>query len=160
MTNTTPAQVPPVRKQVTVKAPRAHVFDVFINGIDRWWPRMHHIGKTPVTKFIIEACEGGRWYATHEDGTETNTGRVLVWNPPKRVVLSWQLKVDWSYDPDFMTEVEVTFEEQGQATTLVTLEHRDLERYGDGAEQLRKGIDSPDGWGMIMTRFAEEAART
>jgi uncharacterized protein YndB with AHSA1/START domain len=153
------ATIPPVRKQVTVNAPKAHVFDVFVNGIDRWWPRQHHIGKTPATAFIIEPRIGGRWYATHEDGTETNTGRVLTWDPPNRVVLSWQLRIDWSYDPEFVTEVEVTFNEQTPGTTIVTLEHRNLDRYGVGADKLREGIDSPEGWGMIMGRFAEEAAK-
>jgi uncharacterized protein YndB with AHSA1/START domain len=157
--STMSATIPPVRKQVTVEAPRAHVFDVFVNGIDRWWPRAHHIGKTPATKFIIEPHVGGRWYATHEDGSETNTGRVLVYDAPKRILLSWQLKVDWSYDPDFSTDVEVTFEEQGPNTTLVTLEHRDLEKYGVGAEELRKGIDGPGGWGAIVQGFAAEAAK-
>jgi uncharacterized protein YndB with AHSA1/START domain len=153
------ATIQPVRKQVTVEAPRAHVFDVFVNGIDRWWPRQHHIGKTPATEFVVEPREGGRWYTKHEDGSETDTGRVLVWDPPIRLVLSWQLKADWSYDPDFVTEIEVTFTEQGPRTTLVQLEHRDLEKFGVGAEELRKGIDSPEGWGMIMGLFAVEAAK-
>ena len=151
--------IPPVRKQVTVNAPRAHVFNVFVNGIDRWWPRQHHIGKTPPTAFIIEPKKGGRWYATHEDGTETNTGYVIAYDAPQRVVLAWQLKVDWSFDPDFVTEVEVTFAEDGPNTTVVTLEHRDLDKYGVGADKLREGIDSPEGWGGIMRLFAEEAAK-
>jgi uncharacterized protein YndB with AHSA1/START domain len=157
--STMAASVAPVRKQVVIQAPREHVFKVFTQGIDRWWPRQHHIGKTPPTKFIIEPTLGGRWYATHEDGSETNTGRVLEWDPPQRIVLSWQLKGDWSYDPDFVTRVVVDFTEQGPRTTVVDFEHRDLEKYGDGADEVRKGIDSPQGWGMIFALFAEEAAR-
>ena len=153
------ASIPPVRKQVTVNAPRAHVFDVFVNGIDRWWPRQHHIGKTPPTKFVIEAKDKGRWYATHEDGSETNTGYVMVWDPPKRLVLAWQLRADWSFDPNFVTEVEITFVEEGPSTTVVTLEHRDLEKFGAAAEGLRKGVDSGEGWGFILGLFAQEAGR-
>jgi uncharacterized protein YndB with AHSA1/START domain len=149
--------IAPVRKQVVVNASVDHAFRVFTDGIDRWWPRQHHIGATPMARAVIEPGVGGRWYAISQDGSEVDTGRVLVWEPPNRIVLAWQITADWKYDPDFVTEVEVTFTPDGPKRTVVVLEHRDLERYGATAEELRKGVDSPEGWGHIMQSFADAA---
>ena len=126
--------IAPVRKEVVVDATADHAFRVFTDGIDRWWPRQHHIGTSPMARAVMEPRAGGRWYAISQDGSECDTGRVLVWEPPRRVVLAWQITADWKYDPDFVTEVEVTFTPQGAKKTLVVLEHRDLERFGAAAE--------------------------
>jgi len=155
-----PAKVEPVRKHVVIEAPQAHVFNVFTRDIDKWWPREHHIGKSPLKQAILEPRDGGRWYAISEDGSECDTGKVLSWDPPNRVVLAWQITADWQYDPDFVTEVEVTFTAEGPRTTRVDLEHRNLARYGLKAEELRKGIDAPTGWGLIFANFARVATET
>ncbi|MDB4874526.1 MAG: hypothetical protein JWM41_972 [Gemmatimonadetes bacterium] len=149
----------PVRKQIVIDAPQEHVFKVFTRDIDTWWPRQHHIGTSPLERAMLEPRQGGRWYAINKDGSECDTGTVLVWEPPRRLVLAWQITGDWQYDPNFVTEVEVTFTAEGPRKTRVDLEHRNLERYGASAAKLRKGIDAPDGWGLILQRLANAAGQ-
>jgi len=152
--------VPPVRKELVVAATAERAFQVFTDGIDRWWPRQHHIGSSPLRREVLEPGVGGRWYGLSEDGTECDVGKVLVWEPPHRLVLAWQITSDWKFDPAFLTEVEVTFTAEGPKKTRLVLEHRDLDRYGLAEPAYRKSIDSPEGgWGWILQRFAEEAAR-
>ena len=152
----------PVRKKVLVNASQERAFQVFTQEIDRWWPRQHHIGKSPLKKAILlgpnEAMPNGRWYATHEDGSESSTGKVLVWEPPQRLILAWQINASWQFDPAFVTEVEVTFTPDGPDKTWVELEHRNLERFGEAAKTLRDSIDSPGGWTEILNEFAKAAA--
>lgn len=151
------SRIEPVRREITVEATQAHAFHVFTMGIDGWWPRQHHIGRSPLQRAVLEPRPQGRWYSICEDGSECDVGRVLVWEPPKRLVLAWQITAEWKYDPRFVTEVEVNFIAEGSKRTLVTLEHRDLERFGDGAETVRKAIGSPGGWGAILESFARLA---
>ena len=149
--------VEPVRKQVLVEASQAHAFAVFTDGIDRWWPREHHIGTSPLKRQVLEPQVGGRWYAISEDDTQCDIGKVLVWEPPARLVLSWQINGAWQSDPTFLTEVEVTFTIEGPKRTRVVLEHRNLDRYREAAPAIRKSIDSPGGWGGMLERFARVA---
>jgi uncharacterized protein YndB with AHSA1/START domain len=146
--------VEPVRKQVVVEASQARCFEVFTQGIDRWWPRQHHIGKSPLKRAVLESRAEGRWYAICEDGSECDTGRVLVWDPPKRLVLAWQITAEWQFDREFVTEVEVNFIAEGPRRTVVKMEHRDLERYGQAAAALRKELDSDGGWMVTLRQFA------
>lgn len=83
---------------------------------------------------------------------------MLTWDPPRRLVLAWQITAQWKYDPSFLTEVEVSFTPEGPKRTRVDLEHRNLERYGVEAIELRKGIDSPGGWGQTLQNFAAVVA--
>ena len=92
--------------------------------------------KSPLEGRVVEPRAGGRWYELGEDGSECDWGKVLVWEPPARVVFAWQLTADWKYNSDFVTEVEVRFIPEGWATR-VELEHRNLERYGEQAEAVR-----------------------
>ena len=152
-------KVEPVRKQIVIDAPQDHVFRVFTDGMDAWWPRQHHIGTSPMAQCLVEPRVGGRWYSVCVDGTECDVGRVLEWDPPSRLVLAWQLTADWRFDPNFVTEVEVTFTAEGMGRTRVDLEHRNLARYGLIAPKLRESVDAPEGWGLIMSLFAAEAAK-
>ena len=154
------SSVPAVRKELVVATTAERAFQVFTDGIDRWWPRQHHIGSSPLEREVLEPGVGGRWYGLSKDGTECEVGKVLVWDPPRRLVLAWQITSDWKFDPTFVTEVEVTFTAEGPRTTRLVLEHRDLHRYGLAEPAYRKSIDSPEGgWGWILQRFADEAAR-
>ncbi len=100
----------------------------------------------------------GRTCSTCSSTVSIAGGHAVI-TSARHIVLAWQLRIDWSFDPDFVTEVEVTFAEEGPNVTVVTLEHRDLDKYGVGADTLREGIDSPEGWGAIMANFAAEAAK-
>ena len=153
--------IAPVRKTIRVRADVAHAFDVFTMGIDRWWPRSHHIGQSPMTRIIVEPRAGGRCYSEQEDGTECDWGSVLVWEPPHRVVLAWQITTEWRFEPELArsSEVEVRFTPEADGTTRVDLEHRHLERHGAGAETMRAGVDASGGWGSLLELFSSEAAR-
>ena len=149
--------VEPVKKELVVRASREHAFRVFTEGIDKWWPREHHIGKAPLARAVLEPRPGGRWFAVSVDGSECDTGKVLVWEPPERVVLAWQITAQWQFDPKFVTEVEVRFTALGPKETRVNFEHRNLERYGDSAAGIRKQIDAQGGWHKTFEEFARVA---
>ena len=146
-----------VRKTIVVRASAAHAFAVFTEGIDRWWPRSHYIGGQPMEKCFVEPRVGGRLFERAADGSECDWGQVLVWDPPKRFVYAWQIGATWKYDPDLSkaSEVEVLFVQQADGTTLVDLEHRHLERHGEGAAAMRAAIDSPGGWSQLLQLFAD-----
>jgi uncharacterized protein YndB with AHSA1/START domain len=147
----------PVRKSLTVKASPERAFSVFTADFGRWWPRSHSIGTSPLKTAVIEPRPGGRWYQIGEDGSECDWGKVLVWEPPARLVLAWQIGADWRFDPGLVTEVELRFSPEGAGMTRVELEHRHLERMGDAAESVRTAVDSPNGWGLILQSFASAA---
>jgi len=149
----------PVKRSIEVKSARAKAFDVFANKTSSWWPKSHHIGKSPMAKSVIEPKAGGRWYEVGEDGTECQWGYVVAWNPPEGLTLAWQLNSQWQFDPKIVTEVEVKFTALGPSLTRVELEHRHLERFGDATtvETVRKSIDSDGGWPAILRAFASVA---
>lgn len=148
-----------VRKSVTVNAPIEHVFNVFTEHHNAWWPRDHHIGGRADFTAILEPRVGGRWFERGDDGSECNWGRVLTWDPPNRLVVSWDISPDWKYDPSIATEIEVRFVAETTQRTRVELEHRKLERYGDKAEMMRAIFESPEAWTRtlaVMAKVAEE----
>ena len=149
--------VPPIQKEIVVNASQERCFGVFTAGIDKWWSREHHIGKSPLKEFVLEQQAGGRWYSVCEDGSEVNVGRVLVWQPSSRLVLSWQITAKWQYDADFVTEVELRFTPLGPKQTRVELEHRKLEAYGTDAETMHKTFDSEDAWVRTLALYAGTA---
>jgi uncharacterized protein YndB with AHSA1/START domain len=149
----------PVRRNVQVAVPRERAFEVFTAGIGRWWPKTHKIGPADLDSIVIEPREGGRWFERDVDGTECEVGKVLVWDPPARLVLAWQLTPQFKHDPNLITEVEVQFIAESANATRVELEHRNLERFGDGADAMRQKIDAPDGWPGILQLFAQSATQ-
>ena len=83
--------IAPVRKSVRVNANQKHAFEVFTAGLGRWWPRNHTIGNSPMKTAVMEPRLGGRWYELGEDGSQANVGKILVWEPPHRFVMSWDI---------------------------------------------------------------------
>jgi len=151
--------IAPVKKSLVVEANQQHAFDVFTAGLDRWWPKGHHIGETPVVKCAIEPRKGGRWYAIHEDGKEVTTGHMLVWDPPRRIVFTWEINGQWKPEtnPKFASEVEVRFIAESPTRTRVELDHYNFERMPDveGAKAMRDGVDN--GWPGIMEGYRKIA---
>jgi len=146
-----------VRKTITVQTSPQRAFHVFTAEYDSWWPRSHHIGKSPMKRAIIEGRAGGRCYTEQEDGTDCDWGSVLVWDPPHRLVIAWQIDGKWQFEPDLAksSEVEVRFTAEPGGRTRVDLEHRHLDRHGVDAAAIRTAIDSPNGWGGLLQMFVD-----
>lgn len=151
------AAAEPVRKRVRVEAPVTVAFDTFVR-MAGWMPASHTLLEKPRAEIVIEPRPGGRWVERGEDGSERDWGKVLVWEPPGRIVLAWQIGANWAFDPDLITEVEVLFSADGDAT-IVNLEHRHIERMGEGATEVRAALDSDEGWSGDLAGFVELIAK-
>jgi uncharacterized protein YndB with AHSA1/START domain len=145
----------PVRVALRIEAKPAGAFEMFTSGMGRWWNKSHSLGTSLQRDVIIEPRPGGRWFERGEDGSESDWGRVLVWEPPSRLVLAWQLNADWRFDPSLETELELRFKPDGEHFTRVELEHRNLERFGDKAEAVRASIGAAEGWPGLLRRYAD-----
>jgi uncharacterized protein YndB with AHSA1/START domain len=152
------ATIAPVRYSVTVPISAQRAFTLFTEGFNTWWIG-HHIGEAELAEAVIDPRVDGRWYERGVDGTECEWGKVLVYEPPSRLVMTWQLNSDFKYDPDLShaSEVEVRFTESDGQTT-VDFEHRYIERLGAGADELAKSVSSDGGWPAILDLFAQTAA--
>jgi uncharacterized protein YndB with AHSA1/START domain len=148
------ATVAPVQRSVTVAAPPERAFEVFTAGFASWWPSSHSVIEGGYEGAYIEPHEGGRWYERSKTGVEEVWGRVLVYEPPHRIVLSWLLDGEFEIDPEpsRATEVEVRFTPQGDGT-LVELEHRGFERRSDGAP-IADAVGADGGWGSLLELYA------
>jgi uncharacterized protein YndB with AHSA1/START domain len=149
-----------VRKEIVVAVSRELAFKVFTEETTAWWPKEHHIGSSPPVREVIEPCAGGAWYAVSEDGSVCRIGKVLAWEPPRRLLLAWQINGNWQYDESFVTEVEIVFESIAPDKTRVRLEHRDLVRFGTHEPAIRGAFDSEGGWSKILRSFADCASKS
>ncbi len=149
-----------VRTSIVVDAPIERAFTVFTADMGSWWPPEHHIIEGELAGMVFEPSVGGRIYDRATDGTECAWARVLAYEPPTRVVFSWDITLQWQIeaDPAKTSEVEVRFVSEGPHSTRVELEHRHLERHGEGWEQMRDAVGSPDGWGVGLRRLAAHLA--
>ena len=149
-----------VRFDVTVEAPVERAFEVFTGQFDRIKPRDHNImAPEAIVETVFETHVGGHVYDRGENGSICRWARVLVFEPPHRVVISWDISPTWQIvtDPAEASEVEVTFVAEGPSRTRVELEHRHLERHGQGWESVRDGVANPAGWPLYLQRFADLA---
>lgn len=147
-----------VRKVVKVQAPQEIAWEVFTRQMGTWWPlAMYKIGKVNAVDAIIEPRVGGRWYERGDDGSTCDWGRVLVWEPSSRLVLTWDINADFQYDPALNTEIEVRFIAEKDGTTRVELEHRRLDRFGDRRDQMRTIFDQTGDWGQLLASFGQAA---
>ena len=156
---TTQAADTSVQTSIVVETPIERAFSVFTAGIDTWWPREHTIGDEPLAEMVLELHVGGRAYGVGVNGGESDWGRVLAYEPPTRVVISWGINLEWKreLDPERASEFEVRFIAESPDRTRVELEHRHLDRHGDGWEKMRDAVGSPGGWGGGLKAFATAA---
>ena len=147
----------PIQRTLRVRASRQKAFDTFV-AMGGWWLKSHSLAASGQKDVVIEPRAGGRWYEIGNDGSEQPWGKVIAYEAPARLHLIWSLNGEWAYDPDFETNIEVTFAEDGDHT-IVSFEHRDLDRYGENAEAIRGDYDTgmDGGWRELLAGFQRVA---
>jgi len=157
---TTPAQATSIRHEVVVDAPIERAFSVFTKGFGSFKPPEHNMLGVDIAETVFELSEGGNVYDRGVDGSECRWARVLAYEPPNRVVISWDISPQWQIetDPEKTSEVDVRFIAEAPDRTRVELEHRNIDRHGDGWEAVREGVDGDAGWPLYLHRFAEVLA--
>jgi uncharacterized protein YndB with AHSA1/START domain len=147
-----------VQKTRVVKAPREVAWRVFTAQMGTWWPLAHYkIGRAPAVDAVIEPRVGGLWYERGEDGSACPWGRVLAWEPPARIVLTWDIDANFQYDASLNTEIEIRFIAVSDVETRVELEHRRLDRYGARRDEMRRIFDTEGDWGKLLAMLASVA---
>lgn len=146
-----------VRTEITLDVPLERAFRVFTERFDHIKPREHNILSVGIAQSVFEPKVGGRIYDRGADGSECQWGRVLIYDPPARLVFSWDISPRWQIETDLTrsSEVEVRFIAEGEGRTRVELEHRHLERHGEGWQGLADGVQGDRGWPLYLQRFAE-----
>lgn len=150
-----------VRFEVTVEAPVERAFRVFTEQFDRIKPREHNLlAPEPIAETVFETRVGGHVYDRGEDGSVCRWARVLAFEPPHRLVISWDISPAWQLvtDPAEASEVEVRFVAEAPERTRVELEHRHLERHGAGWESVRDGVGDAGGWPLYLERYVAALA--
>jgi uncharacterized protein YndB with AHSA1/START domain len=154
----TQAAATSVRASIVVEAAIERAFEVFTVGIGSWFPSEYNLLSTEIAERVFEPRVGGRVYDRGADGSECHWGRVLGYEPPHRVVISWDISPRWQIETDAekTSEVEVRFTSEGPDRTRVDLEHRNLDRHGPGWEQTRDAIGGDGGWPGCLRAFAAQ----
>ena len=148
-----------VQVSIVVEAPIERAFTVFTQEMASWWSPDHHLLEGELAEMVCEPWVGGAIYDRGTDGSTCRWARVLAYEPPDRFAFSWDIGLNWKVEPDpaRTSEVEVRFTPEGPDRTRVVLEHSKLERHGDGWEQMRDAVGSPNGWLVGLHRFADAA---
>jgi uncharacterized protein YndB with AHSA1/START domain len=146
-----------VRAAIVVEAPLERAFSVFTEGFGSFKPPEHNLLAVEIAETVFEPRVGGYLYDRGVDGSECRWARVLAYEPPNRVVISWDISPQWQLETDVekTSEVEVRFVAEAPERTRVELEHRNLDRHGEGWEGERERVASAGGWPLYLQRFAE-----
>ena len=153
-------ELPPVTAEIDVPVQPEVAFDLYVHRPGRTHPSEGQSGN-PV-QIVYEPFEGGRWYEVGADGREHDWGRVVVWDPPHRLVLAWMVNADangWHFDPDpdHASRAELTFEGT-PAGTRVRVLHTEYDRHGAGGVSIRRGTAS--GWTEDLNDLRAAALRS
>jgi uncharacterized protein YndB with AHSA1/START domain len=156
---TTQASDTATQHSIVVEAPIERAFSVFTDGFGTFKPREHNLLQVEIAETVFETHVGGNIYDRGVDGSECRWARVLAYEPPDRVVFSWDISPQWQIETDLdkTSEVEVRFIAEASDRTRVELEHRNLDRHGPGWEAERDGVAGDGGWPLYLARFAEQA---
>ena len=159
---TTVPQTTAVTAETVVEVPIERAFRVFTEDFDRIKPRDHNLLPVEIEETVLEPHPGGNIYDRGVDGSECRWARVLAFEPPHRLLFSWDISPRWQLetDPNRTSEVEIRFTELGPSSTRVRLEHRHLERHGDGWEAERDSVSGDEGWPLYLSRYAEAVAQS
>ena len=160
MSTDTQATATSVRTSIVVEAPIERAFRIFTEDFDRVKPREHNMLGVDIAQTVFEPRVGGRIYDQGVDGSVCQWARVLAFEPPNRVVFSWDISPRWQIESDLekTSEVEVRFIAESAERTRVELEHRHLDRHGEGWEGVREGVGSEGGWPLYLTRYRDVVA--
>lgn len=152
----TQADAAVVRREIVVNAPIEKAFTVFTDRFGDFKPPEHNLLGVPIAETVFEARVGGNIVDRGTDGSECRWARILAYDPPHRVVFSWDIGPSWQVetDPHLTSEVEVTFTAETPDRTRVELEHRHIDRHGPGWESVRDGIGHEQGWPLYLDRYA------
>jgi len=153
MTHTTAA----VHKSIVVPATVDKAFAVFTERLGDFKPPEHNLLGAPIAETVLEPWVGGNIVDRGADGTECRWARILAYDPPERLVFSWDISPEWRIesDPARTSEVEVRFVAESSDSTRVDLEHRNLDRHGPGWEAVLGGVDGDEGWPLYLSRYAD-----
>jgi uncharacterized protein YndB with AHSA1/START domain len=145
-----------VRRHILVNAPISDAFKVFTERFGDFKPREHNLLNAPIAETVFEPRVGGHIYDRAADGSECRWARILAFEPPNRVVFSWDISPRWQIEtnPDLTSEVEVRFVAETPERTRVELEHRNLDRHGVEWESVRDGVGNEGGWPLYLQRYA------
>ena len=145
-----------VRRQIVVEAPIERAFAVFTDRFGDFKPPEHNLLRVPIAETVFEPKVGGHIYDRGTDGSECRWARILAFEPPSRVVFSWDISPQWTIEtePDNASEVEVTFIAETPERTRVELEHRHIDRHGPGWPAVSEGIANDQGWPLYLQRYA------
>ena len=145
-----------IRRQIVVNAPQAKAFAAFTERLGEFKPPEHNLLAAPIAETVFEPRAGGHIYDRAEDGSECRWARILAYEPPDRVVFSWDISPQWQIepDPDRTSEVEVRFVPESPDRTRVELEHRHIERHGRGWPSVGEGVGGDQGWPLYLARYA------
>ncbi len=157
---TTQGEQTSVRVEIVVDAPQERAFRVFTQEFDRIKPHEHNMLRVEIAECVFEPRAGGRVYDRGVDGSECQWARVVAYEPPDRIVFTWDISPQWQIetDPDRSSEVEIRFIAEAPQRTRVELEHRKLHHHGPGWEGLREGVRGDQGWPLYLARYAEQVA--
>jgi uncharacterized protein YndB with AHSA1/START domain len=154
---TTQSQATSIMHEVVVDVPIDRAFSVFTEDFDQFKPREHNLLSVEIAETVFEPRVGGHLYDRGVDGSECRWARVLAYEPPNRVVISWDISPQWQIETDLekTSEVEVRFIAEAPARTRVELEHRKLDRHLEGWESVREGVNGDAGWPLYLQRYTE-----
>jgi uncharacterized protein YndB with AHSA1/START domain len=146
-----------IQNSIVVNAPIERAFSVFTEDFGSFKPREHNMLQVDIAETVFETHAGGHIVDRGVDGSECRWARVLTFEPPNRVVFSWDISPYWQIetDPDKTSEVEVRFISETPERTRIELEHRDLDRHGEDWEGVRDGVHGDQGWPLYLQRFAD-----
>jgi uncharacterized protein YndB with AHSA1/START domain len=157
---TTQTDTTTVRTSIVVEAAIERAFHVFTEDFGSFKPPEHNLLEAEIAETVFEPRAGGHLYDRGVDGSECRWARVLAYEPPHRVLLSWDISPRWQLETDHeaTSEWEVRFVAETPERTRVELEHRHLDRHGEGWEGMREGVAGNDGWPLYLERYARRLA--
>lgn len=146
-----------VHASIEVNAPQPRAFEVFTHDFGAFKPPDHNLLAVPIAETVVETHVGGHIIDRGTDGSECRWARVLAFEPHERFMFSWDISPSWQVESDTgkTSEVEVTFTALAEDRTRVEIEHRHLDRHGDGWTRVRDGVSTREGWPLYLNRYAD-----